>query len=156
MALFKETPKKVGGGVVLRCSNEDWIAGCLRKLGNKSSNLAALWTPRDGLHLAKQLNLENICVEMDAEFFVYLLSNLSIDNLSLEPLLSDCRNLMKTFPNCNVVHVYKEANRCVDKLARLGADLHSDHLILYNPPPMVEELLASDKANHVCNRLVVP
>ena len=24
--------KKVGGGATLRCSNRDWVAGCLRKL----------------------------------------------------------------------------------------------------------------------------
>lgn len=63
---------------------------------------------------------------------------------------------MKTFPNCNVAHVYREANRCANKLARLGVDFYSDHLILYNPPPVLEELLASDKVSYVCNRLVVP
>ena len=93
---------------------------------------------------------------MDAEYLVYFLSNTSVVNLSLEPILSDCRNLMKMFLNCTVTHVFREANRCADRLARLGADLHSDHLILYNPPPVVEDLLASDKVDHFCNRLVVP
>ena len=45
--------KKVGGEAILRCSNGDWIASCLRKLGNTSSNLAELWALRDGLSLAK-------------------------------------------------------------------------------------------------------
>ena len=94
-------------------------------------------------------------MDMDAEFLVYLLSNTTVVNLSLEPLLSDCRNLMKTFLNCTVAHVLREMNRCADRLIRLEADLRSDHLILYNPPPMVEVLLTSDKAGHFCNRLVV-
>ena len=55
-----------------------------------------------------------------------------------------------------MAHVYREANRCADRLARLRVDLHSDHLILYNPPPVVEDLLDSDKAGRVCNKLVVP
>ena len=148
--------KKVGGGAVIRCSNGDWIAGCLRKLGNTSCILAELWALRDGLLLAKQLSLDNNCVDMDAEYLVYLLSNTFVVNHSLEPLLSDCRNLMKTFLNCTVAHVFREANKCADRLARLEADLHSDHLILYNPPPVVEDLLASDKVGHFCNRLVVP
>ena len=147
--------KKVGGGATLRCSNRDWVAGCLRKLGNTSCILAELWTLKDGLLLAKQLSLENICVNMDAEFLVYLLSNTIVVNLSLEPLLFDCRKLMKTFLNCTVAHVFREANRCADRLIRLEANLHSDHLILYNPPLVVEVLLASDKADHFCNRLVV-
>ena len=95
-------------------------------------------------------------MDMDAEFLIYLLSNTIVVNLSLEPLLSDCRNLMKMFLNYTVAHVFREVNRCVDRLARLGVDLHSNHLILYNPLPVVEDLLASDKASHFCNRLVVP
>ena len=146
--------KKAGGGAMLGCSNGKWVAGCLRKLGNMSYILAELWALRDGLLLSKQLSLENICVDMDAEFLVYLLSNATVVNLSLEPLLSDCKNLMKTFLNCTVAHVSGEANRCADSLARLRADLHSNHLILYNPLPMVEDLLTSDKDGHFCNRLV--
>ena len=60
-------------------------------------------------------------MDMDAEFLVYLLSNTIVVNLSLEHLLSNCKNLMKTFLNCTVVHVFLEANRCTDRLARLGA-----------------------------------
>ena len=147
--------KKAGGGAILRYNNGDWIASFVRKLGNTSSNLVELWALRDGLNLAKQLNIENICIEMDVEFLIYLLSNLSVDNLILEPLLTHCRNLMKTFPNYTVAHVYREANRCADKLARMRADLQSDYLILFNLPLVMEDLLASDKAGHVCNRLVV-
>ena len=123
--------KKARGGAVLKCIDGDWISGCLRKLGNTSCTLAKLWSLRDGLLLAKQLSLENICVDMDAKFLVYLLSNSFVVNLSLEPLLSDYRNLMKTFLNCTVVHVCREVNRCAARLATLEVDLHSDHLILY-------------------------
>ena len=147
--------KKAGGGAVLRCSNGKWAAGCLRKLGNTSYILAELWVLRDGLFLSKQVSLENICVDMDAEFLVYLRSNTTVVNLSLEPLLSDCKNLMKMFLNCIMAHVFREVDRCADRLARLRADLHSNRLILYNPPPMVEDLLTSDKDGHFCNRLVV-
>ena len=102
-----------------------------------------------------QLSLGNICVDMNAEFLVYLLSNSSVVNLSLEPLLSDIRNLMRTFLNCTVVHVYMETNKCTDRLTRLETHLHLDHLILYNPPYVVEDHLTSDKVRHVCDRLVV-
>ena len=102
-----------------------------------------------------QLSLENICVDMNAEFLVYLLSNSSVVNLSLESLLSDIRNLMRTFLNCTVAHVYRETNKCTDRLTRLETHLHLDHLIFYNPPYVVEDHLTSDKVRHVCDRLVV-
>ena len=78
---------------------------------------------------------------MDAKFLVYLVSNLSVENLILEPLLFDYRNLMKTFPNCTVAYVYRKANRCVDKLVRMGVNFQSDHLILYNPLLVMEDLV---------------
>lgn len=63
-------PIKAGEGGVLRCSNGDWIARFARKLGNTSSIVAELWAFKDGLTVAKQLGIENICIEMDVEFIV--------------------------------------------------------------------------------------
>ena len=54
------------------------------------------------------------------------------------------------------MHVYREANGCANRLARMGADIKLDYLFLYDPPPVVVDLLDNDKAGHVCNRLVVP
>ena len=117
-------PTKAGGGGLLRCSNGEWLAGFTRKLGNMSSIIAKLWALKDGLNMAKQLGIDNICIEMDAEFIVHLVSNSSIVNLMLEPLLTDCRNLITTFPNHIVTHVFREANGCANCLARMGATLN--------------------------------
>ena len=62
---------------------------------------------------------------------------------------------MKTFTN-PVAHVYREANSCADKLARMGADPILDYLFLYDSLLVVVDLLAIDKAGLVCNRLLVP
>ena len=45
--------KKASGGAVLRCSNGNLVAGCLRKLGNTSYILAELWVLEDGLFFVK-------------------------------------------------------------------------------------------------------
>ncbi|KAK9998875.1 hypothetical protein SO802_018478 [Lithocarpus litseifolius] len=112
-----KAPIKASGGGILRCSNGDWIAGFARKLRNISSTMDELWALRDGLIMAKQLGIVNICIEMDVEFLVYLASNPSVVNLMLEPFLTDCRDLIKTSPNYSVAHVFREANSCVNKLA---------------------------------------
>ena len=77
-------------------------------------------------------------------------------NLMLESLLFECRNLIQTFPSSSVAHVFREANGCADRLARVGADLVViDFLFLFEPPDVVGEMLASDKVSIVfCNRLV--
>ena len=109
---------------------------------------------KDGLNVAKQLGIDNICIEMDADFIVHLVSNPLVVNLMLEPLLIDYGNLIKTFPNHTVTHVFKEANGC----ACMGADLNHDfdvHLS-YNPLDVVVDLLAREKAGTAyCNRLII-
>ena len=48
--------------------------------------------------LARQLNLENINIELDVEVLVYMLCfSISFVNLMLETLLTDLRNLMNSF-----------------------------------------------------------
>ena len=116
-------PIKAGEGGILRCSNGDWIAGFARKLGNTTSTIAELLALKDGLIVAKQLGIENICIKMDANFIVHLVSSASMVNLMLEPLLTDCINLIKTFPNHSVAHVFREANCCANRLARIGVEL---------------------------------
>ena len=148
-------PKKAGGGGVLGDSNEDWVARFMRKLGSMSSTMVELWALKDGLSLARQLDILNINIELDADVLVHLLTNPSSLNLMLEPLLNDWRNLIKAFPNYIMTHIFREANKCADKLANMGATLSSDFLLLYEPPPVMANMLAFDKAELFCNRLVV-
>ena len=140
---------------MLQCSNGNWVAGFARKLGTMSSTMAELWALKDGLSLAKQLNLHNINIELDAEFLMRLLSNPTTINLMLEPLLNDCRTLIRSMPNCSVTHIFREVNRCADRMAKMGANLATDFLILYEPPLVVDSVLAFDKAELYCNRLFV-
>ena len=76
------------------------------------------------------------------------------ENFVMEPLLTDCRNLLKEIPNKCVIHSYHEANQCVNALAKLGAQSLSHFVVFCNPLPVVVTLLAYDKANMHCNRLV--
>ena len=117
--------------------------------------MAELWALKEGLSLARQLNLTNLNIEVDTVVLVHLLTNPGTINLMLELLLNDCRNLIKLFLNCSVTHIYREANCCANKLAKMGATQDTDLLILYEPPPVVDDLLAFDKAELFCNRLIV-
>ena len=55
-----------------------------------------------------------------------------------------------------MTHMFRKANYCADRLARMGAELNSDFQFLYNPPSVVVDLLARVKAAFVrFNRLIV-
>ena len=56
-------PKKAGGGGVIRNNEGDWVAGFVKKFGNVSSITAELWAFKEGLLMAKQLGIENLCVD---------------------------------------------------------------------------------------------
>ena len=97
--------------------------------------------------------MSNIIIELDGLSIVLLMNN-EPENIMMESLLIYCRSLLKQIPNKGVLHVYHEANQCVDALAKLGAQTGSHFVVFCNPPPVVENLLAFDKASMFCNRLV--
>ena len=100
------------------------------------------------------MDLNNIIIKMDALSVVLLMSNNSA-NLLMEPLLIDCRNLLSEIPNKQIFHIYREANQCADALAKLGANSLDSFVIFLYPPPVVENILAFDKACLRCNRLII-
>lgn len=83
-----------------------------------------------------------------------LLMNDSSTNLLIEPLLSDCINLLKDIPNKKIVHTHREANQCAHALARFGGSSVSSFVVFLYPQPAVVELLFADKKAVCCNRLV--
>ena len=72
----------------------------------------------------------------------------------MEPLLTDCKNLVREIPNKQIVHIYREANPCADALAKLGATSLDSFVIFLYPPPVVDSFLAADKSCVRCNRLI--
>ena len=96
-----------------------WLKAFARGLGYTNSALAELWALRDGLLLAKEMGIQQLIIKLDALSVVILMNN-EFENLLMEPLLTDCRNLWKEFPNKHVIHTFCEANRCTDALAKLG------------------------------------
>lgn len=86
-----------GGGGLIRNENGDWIMGFAKSLGITSGVMAELWALKYSLTLASQLRIADLCVEFDAELIVLLLNNYLINNLMLEPLLGDCKTLLKRF-----------------------------------------------------------
>ena len=146
-------PAMAGGGGMIRGQEGEWIAGFARPLRRTNSCMAELWALRDGLLLAKELGINNLIVELDALSVVLLMKN-NACNLLMEPLLTDFRNLLKEFPNTQVVHAYREANQCADALVKMGAGSLTSFVVFWTLPPVVDSILAHDRANVCCNRIV--
>ena len=72
----------------------------------------------------------------------------------IDILVADCRKFLKDIPQVRIRHCYREANKCVDALARRGALLSRDFINFLTPPSDVTLLLSLDSARMMYNRFV--
>lgn len=61
-----------------------------------------------------------------------------------QQIIADCRNLTLSFEQCRLKYVWKEANRYVDFLPKMGRDLHEPFVVFTEPPLLLKTLLADD------------
>ena len=57
---------------------------------------------------------------MDATFVINLIIRNSPKNALLNPLLYECKNLLARIPYKSINHIFREANQCIDVLAKKG------------------------------------
>ena len=142
-----------GGGGLIRDDQGNWIIGFTRKIGKTSSFLAETWALRDGLILCKQLKLNAVMVELDAKALIDALKNPSYANTIVSPLFDDCKQLASQIPHLSFKHIYREANRCADRLAYLGSCQGLDFNSFFCPLVDLVPLVLADCQGMVVNRL---
>ena len=134
-------PDKAGGGGLFRDHEGNWVKGYARGIGHTNSFLAELWALRDGLNIAREMGVSNLIIELDVLSIVLLMNN-EAENIMMEPLLSDCRILLKQIPNKRVLHIFREANHCVDALAKLRAQSGSHFVVFCKPTAYSREFVS--------------
>ncbi|KAL0013291.1 hypothetical protein SO802_000360 [Lithocarpus litseifolius] len=141
-------PGLAGGGGLIRDEEAKWIVNFAHKIGKTTSFIAELWALRDGLNVCISHNFAAMEVELDAK------ANPNYTNVLVSSLMDDCRVLVSRIPQIHFRHCYREGNRCVDALARMGGTQASDFLILACPPMDLVKLLDFDFHGLYLNRLV--
>jgi len=144
---------KAGGGGLIRDGNGEWVIGFARKIGTTTSFMAELWALRDGLLLCLQIQAQAICVELDAKAVVDAFNMQSYSNTVISSIMDDCRHLATQISHLRVRHIYREANRCADFLAKLGLSVVSDYVELPSPPVDLLHILEDDACGMAVNRL---
>ena len=118
-----------------------------------SSFLAELWALRDGLFLCVQAQVQALIVEMDAKALVDAFSNQNNSNVITSPLMEDSRQLATQIPQVRFMHVYREANRVADHLAKLGSSMESDFVVFSSPPVDIVSVVEADCRGLFVNRM---
>ncbi|XVF04810.1 hypothetical protein REPUB_Repub05bG0117600 [Reevesia pubescens] len=140
---------KTGSGIasaggLIRDENGRWIKGFLVNIGKTDSLQAELWGMREGLRLAKDLRCRNLVTQSDAALVVNMLNTELTLNHPLGSLVNECKLLLENFQNLTLRHVFREANRCADKLANLAQLVAAGVTLLESSPPELFSLLQAD------------
>ena len=116
-------PGRARSGGVLRDNAGEWVRGFARSIGSTTSIVAEFWALRDGLQLAIQLGVQYLEVKLDAEVVLDVINFGNSPNAAYSSLLFDCILLLEKIPHITVKHVFREANRSADALARICCNL---------------------------------
>ena len=84
-------------------------------------------------------------VEIDASVVVSLLLQAIHTNGEFSSLIDDCKNLTKNIPQVQLKHCFREVNRCLDALAKFGANMDGNFVVFEYPPSLIVSLLYSDR-----------
>ena len=119
----------------------------MRHIGISTSIIAEFWALRDGLMLASQLGITHLAMGLDAKVVVNLILSRKTPNSSYTSLLNDCRYLLWQFQQTVTRHVFREANRGADCLAKGACSLTSDFVIFDVPPTPNLNVIVDADAN---------
>ena len=101
------------------------------------------------------MGIRQLEVELDAKVIVGLRNSNKNPNSAYTPLLSDYRYLLGKLPQVRVSHVFREANKCADWLAKWGSVMKEDFVGFEFPfTTELETLLAKDNNGLYYARLV--
>lgn len=71
----------------------------------------------------------------------------------ISPIFDDCKHLISQIPQVRLKHIYQEANKCADHLAKSGHSQVLDFIIHSAPPMELISFVEADCHGVSCNRL---
>ena len=122
-------PGLASAGGLIRDSNGIWVRGFSWIIGTTNSFVAELWGLRDGLELARKLDIAKLIVEVDAKAVVDI-------------ILFDNNLILVCHPYSALIH--REGNFCADLLSKarsISNHVFSEFISL--PSFVVSQLLAN-------------
>lgn len=118
-SVFQSDSRAACGGLIRDHSGKP-LAGFFSSLGICSSVRAELWGILKGLRLASSYRLNEVVVEMDSKTAHDLITIRCSHSHPCIDLVKDIQYLASLNWTVSFHHIYREANRCADHLARLG------------------------------------
>ena len=116
-------PGEAGAGAVIKDPEGQTVKKLKKYLGRATNNVAEYNAILIALESARDLGLNNIRILADSELMVKQLNGVyRVKSADLKPLYDRAVELLSSFKDCKVVHVYREDNSAADSLANEAID----------------------------------
>ena len=106
--------------------------------------MAELWALHDGLQLCLQIHTQAMLIELDSKTIVEAFNLQAHSNTFISSMIEDCKHMISRIPQTRIRHIFREANRCVDFLAKLGTSCEDDIIVFSSPPVDLVCVLEAD------------
>ncbi|KAK3232506.1 hypothetical protein Dsin_004387 [Dipteronia sinensis] len=114
--------------------NENWVK--LNIYGSRNSET--------GLKMARNSGFSEVIVEFDSLTTVHLIYTITRHNHPLFNLIQNCKKFVAADWCCNINHIYREGNKLVDGLARMGHSMDIGTDFFKDPPSVSMPILYAD------------
>ncbi|XP_039052636.1 uncharacterized protein LOC120194390 [Hibiscus syriacus] len=128
------------GGLI---RDEKWIRGFFMIIGKTTCAMAEIWGIRQGMFLAKSLEVAKLIIEADAKWIIDALNKDEIDNSQMTVIVKDCVEMKEGWVT-EIRHTLREGNRCVDRLAKMALEKRRDCIFWKSPPDELQPFLQAD------------
>ena len=100
-----------------------------------------------------QTHAQAVVIELDVKAIVDAFNSPTVTNSVVSSIMDECRYLATRIPQKRFRHIYREANRCADCLARIGTLLESNFIVFSSPPVDLVSYLEADATGLYVHRL---
>ena len=120
-------PGPCAGGFVLTDAKKKQLKAVGCYLGKNTNNFAEYTGMINALKAAKSIGSKKVTVYSDSELMVRQINGeYKVKSPNLKPLYDESIELLNSFQNWSVRHVYREKNVLADKLVNMALDKKSD------------------------------
>lgn len=116
--------------------------------------IAESWGVFEGLQLAIGLGFYNIDICVDFQQVVHDIKTSNTSNIMGKNLIRKIRSYFQPDKDIHVIHIFHEANLCVDALAKQEIHHSKDIFFFDSYPTYIEHLLKGDLPDIPVSRLI--
>jgi ribonuclease HI len=143
-----------GCGGLVRDREGDWLGGFAKYVGSSSAVVAEAWGVLEGLRYVWNKGFRKVELNVDSLALVNIIKNRTCHSAVGGMIMKHIWRMMDRDWEVEVSHIYREANKCADTLAKVGCNLDLELQIFEICPFFLTDLVSADMVGTKTPRMV--